>query len=513
MSTLAPSSAATQFEPNHPDVAVVAAPGPDDPVSTLASSSPVEIPDNPTLTVQPAVELERSDTTVQPATEAAEAITPQLTPTEALEVLPEPTEAKRLTPQEVRRALRISTVEGAIANIHISITGSVGGSVFLTGFAMLLGANSFQLGMLGALPFIGQLFQFLGAYLEERLGSRRKLVLYNFLAARLIWALLLALPFLTFLGNAQLLVFFVGLAATYAFYGIATNAWTSWMSDLVPPRRRGSYFGMRNTVAAMTAMASAFLAGLALDYFRDRGGEALGYALIFGVAVLASIIAAGLLARQAEPPMQARPRTSLKEMVRAPMRDQTFRSFVAASTGWALVIGLAAPFFYAYGLTTLEINFATLSLMAILTSAVSLIFAPIVGRMQDKIGSRVTITVCVLGNSIVPWGWVIATSDNLLPIWIGSIITGIFWPGLHQGLTNVLMERAPVVARSSAIAAYGALTGFGTLSAGLLGGTLAMLLADAQLVVGSLSIVGLAFLFVLTSLGRMVMALVFWRTL
>ncbi|PDW01686.1 MFS transporter [Candidatus Viridilinea mediisalina] len=422
-------------------------------------------------------------------------------------------QAQRLAPQEVRRALRISTVEGAVANIHISITGSVGGSVFLTGFAILLGANSFQLGLLGALPFIGQLFQFVGAYLEERSGNRRKLVLYNFLAARLIWALLLALPFLTFLGSAQLLVFFVGLAATYAFHGIATNAWMSWMSDLVPPRRRGSYFGMRNTVAAMTAMASAFLAGLALDYFRERGGEAVGYALIFGVAVLAAIIAAGLLARQAEPPMQPRPRTSIKEMVRAPMRDANFRSFSAASTGWTMVIGIAAPFFFAYGLTTLEINFATLSLMAILTSAVSLIFAPIVGRMQDKIGSRVTITVCVLGNAIVPWGWVIATPDNLLPIWIGSVITGIFWPGLHQGLSNVLMERAPMVARSSAIAAYGALTGFGTLTAGLLGGALAMALDDTQLVVGSLSIVGLGFLFVLTSLGRIVMAVVFWRTL
>jgi MFS family permease len=443
---------------------------------------------------------------------------PELPLTEAAVSTPTPLVAPQtapapLAPQEVRRALRISMLEGAVANVNITITGAIGGSVFLTGFAMLLGANSFQLGILGALPFIGQLFQFVGAYLEERAGNRRKLVLYNALAARLIWVLLLALPFLSFLNGAQLLIFFVGLAVTYALNGIAGNAWLSWMSDLVPPRRRGSYFGMRNTVGAIAAMASAFTAGLALDHFRYQGNEAFGYVVIFGVAVLAALGAAALIARQAEPPLQPRPRAGLAEMFGAPLRDKPFRSFAAASVGWALVTGIAAPFFNAYGLTTLQISFTTLSLMAVVTSAVSLIFGPLVGRIQDKFGSRVTIVACTLGTVLLPWSWVAATPNNLLPIWIGTIFSGVFWPGLTQGLANVMMERAPNDSRGAAIAAYGALTGFGTLVAGLLGGALAMALASTTLVLGPLSIAGLAFLFVFTSLGRIVMAGIFWRTL
>lgn len=444
--------------------------------------------------------------------------TPELPLPEVTLSQPTPLEAPEATlvplaPHEVRRALRISVLEGAVANVNITITGAIGGSVFLTGFAMLLGANSFQLGILGALPFIGQLFQFVGAYLEERAGNRRRLVLYNALAARLIWVLLLALPFLSFLGGAQLLVFFVGLAITYALNGIAGNAWLSWMSDLVPPRRRGSYFGMRNTVGAIAAMASTFMAGLALDHFRNQGNDALGYAVIFGVAVLAALGAAALISRQAEPPLQPRPRASLAEMFGAPLRDQPFRSFAAASIGWALVTGIAAPFFTAYGLTTLQLSFATLSLMAVVTSAVSLVFGPLIGRLQDKFGSRVTIVACTLGTVLLPWSWVLATPTNVLPIWIGSIFSGVFWPGLTQGLSNVMMERAPSDSRGAAIAAYGALTGFGTLVAGLLGGALAMALVSTTLALGPLSIAGLAFLFVLSSLGRMVMAGIFWRTL
>lgn len=418
-----------------------------------------------------------------------------------------------LSQADIRRGLRISIVEGAVATFHISITGVIGGSVFLTGFALLLGANSFQLGLLGALPFIGQAFQFLGAYLEERVGDRRSLVLYAALSGRLLWALLLLLPFLSFLGGAQLAIFFAALACSYALNGIAGNAWLSWMSDLVPPRQRGSYFGMRNTVAAVAAMASTFLAGLALDSFRAQGLDALGYALIFGVAVLAALGSAALIARQPEPPLKPHRNIDLRAMLGAPLADQRFRAYVLAATGWALVTGVAAPFFNAYGLRTLGLDFSTLALTAIVTSAVSLIFTPLTGRLQDKLGDKLVLTVCVFGTVLLPWGWVFSTPDNILPLWLTSIFSGVFWPGVNQGIQNLLMDRAPAAHRGAAMAAYSAVTGLGTLAAGLLGGVLSTVLASAQLGVGPLVVQGLAVLFVLSSLGRLAMVGVFWKHL
>ncbi|NTU79353.1 MAG: MFS transporter [Chloroflexales bacterium] len=418
-----------------------------------------------------------------------------------------------LSPAEVRRALRVSIVEGAVATVHISITGAIGGSVFLTGFAMLLGASSFQLGLLGALPFIGQLSGFLGAYLEERVGNRRGLVLYAALAGRLVWALLLALPFLSFLGGAQLAVFFLGLGCSYALNGVAGNAWLSWMSDLVPPRERGSYFGVRNTVAAIAAMAVTYLAGYTLDVMRGRGAETLGYALIFGVALLSAFGAAALIARQGEPPLRPKERVSLPEMLSAPLSDRPFRAFVAANVGWAFVTGIATPFFNAYGLTTLQLSFATLGLTAVVTSAVSLVFAPLVGRLQDKLGYRKVLVACVIGTVVLPWGWVLSTPENIVPLWLTAIFSGVFWPGLNQGLANVMMDRAPADHRGAAIAAFGAITGIGTLVAGLVGGVIATVAAGAQLALGPVMLTGLALIFVLTSLGRAAMAWVFWRTL
>ena len=60
-----------------------------------------------------------------------------------------------LAPSAVLRGLRLSIVEGSLSNIHITVTGGA----LLTGFALLLGASDFELGLLAALPFVGQLFQ------------------------------------------------------------------------------------------------------------------------------------------------------------------------------------------------------------------------------------------------------------------------------------------------------------------------------------------------------------------
>src|SRR3954454_16858058 len=105
-----------------------------------------------------------------------------------------------LPPAVVRRALRLLIVEGSLSNIHVTVCAGA----FLTGFALLLGAGDFELGLIAALPFLGQLFQFVGAYLEERLGERRRMTVISCGISRSLWALLAALPFLTALGTAHL---------------------------------------------------------------------------------------------------------------------------------------------------------------------------------------------------------------------------------------------------------------------------------------------------------------------
>ena len=420
------------------------------------------------------------------------------------------TTSDALTPTEVRRGLRLSIIEGSLANIHISVTAGA----FATGFALLLGARDFELGVMGALPFIGQLFQFVGAYLEERFGERKPMVLYSSLISRVLWVLIAALPFMAFLGSAQLALFLIILAASQALLGITSNAWTSWMCDLVPPRQRGRYFGTRNTIASVTAMASTWLAGRALDHYRGVGDEATGYAVIFGGAVLFALASSVVLHMQPEPPTPQRSEPmQFLSLFSTPLRHARFRSFAFACAGWALVTGIAAPFFNAYGIQNLHMSFQTIALTAIVTSGVALFSQPLVGRFQDRFGDKAVLIGSAIGVVLIPWGWVLARPDFLLPVWVLSVLSGVFWPGITQGLVNLLMDRAPVAGRGAYLAAYAAINGAGTFAAALLGGVIASGLAGVTLHLGALAIGHYAVLFIITSIGRAVMVGVFVRRL
>src|SRR5689334_7890716 len=421
-----------------------------------------------------------------------------------------PAEPGAALPQAVvRRGLRLSIIEGSLSNIHVNVCAGA----FLTGFALMLGAGDFELGVIAALPFIGQLFQFVGAYLEERLGERRPMTVISCGISRSLWALLAALPFLTVLGTARLPVFLLVLAISQALIGITANAWTSWMSDLVPPRQRGRYFGMRNTICSITAMASSFLAGRALDQYRGTSAAPIGYALIFGVATICAVAGVLVLRYQAEPPLRRAQRVSVGQLLSAPLRHARFRAMSLSAAGWALAIGIAAPFYNAHGIQNLHLSFATLAIFAIVTSGVALISQPLVGRLQDRCGDKTVLVGSVIGVVLLPWGWVVATPTFLLPLWLNAAGSGIFWPGITQGLLNLLMDRAPATGRGAYVASYGALTGLGTFVASLLGGAIAAGLGSTIVHIGPLGLNHYAILFVLSSVGRASMALVFMRKL
>ena len=91
-----------------------------------------------------------------------------------------------------RRGLKFSLWEGASASVHMTLTSGA----FLTGYALLLGANDFELSLLLALPMLMQGMQLPGAYFIERSGQRKTLTRWGAGISRLLWLPMILLPFL-----------------------------------------------------------------------------------------------------------------------------------------------------------------------------------------------------------------------------------------------------------------------------------------------------------------------------
>jgi MFS family permease len=374
-----------------------------------------------------------------------------------------------LTPQAREKALRISIYEGALATVFISITTNG----LVTGLALYLGAGPFVLGILGALPFLTQLMQLVGAYLEEKTGNRRVLSVWSEALSRLMWIPVAILPLLHLTQTTSLTIFVVLQIFTSATFGISVNTWSSWMSDLVPPERRGRYFGIRNTVASFASMVAGLASGYALDYFKRTADEGVAYAVTLGAGLVFAAVGIVLLRLQAEPPMQRRPRIPVREMFSSPLRDPAYRSLIVSGTIWAFVVGIAGPFFNAYGIENLKMSFADLAYMGIVTSVASMVVFPLVGRLQDRFGDRIVMLVSAACVVPLPIGWILSEPGFLWPLFGTSLGAGLFWPGINQGLANMSMARSPENARGAFIATYGAVTGIGVVVSGLAGGVIA----------------------------------------
>src|SRR5690242_21118801 len=105
-----------------------------------------------------------------------------------------------ITPADLQRGQRALVRDSAWA----SVTGSLYGGVILVGFALALGAGPFVIGMLAAIPFIGQAAQLPAIALIEQMRQRRKIAVVSVTIARTLILLLAIVPLVVGAGEGPL---------------------------------------------------------------------------------------------------------------------------------------------------------------------------------------------------------------------------------------------------------------------------------------------------------------------
>lgn len=416
-----------------------------------------------------------------------------------------PVTGRALAPSQVRRGLLLSIAEGMMAQVHITLTAGA----FLTGYALMLGAGNVTVGIVAALPFLIQPLQLFGAWLIERQGARKPLAVGGSFG-RALWLILLVLPYLPLSTTHRLIALVATLTAANALLTLCGNAWLNWMTDLVPPRLRGRYFGTRSSAMAVMAMAANFGGGFWLDQMRAANRAVEGYVGILSVAILCGAAASLFLSRQPEPPLVQAQRLPIREVVRRPLQHPAFRSFMVGLMVWHAALGMATPFFSAHALTVLHLPFQTLAMFDVITAAVSIGTVGWWGQLADRVGHRRVLLTCISGVILLPWCWVIATPSAIWPLYANAVLSGIWWSGLNLALSNRLMEQVPAEGRGGYLAVFAASTGLTFFLASMLSGNVANALSGVSMDLGWLSLNNYQIIFVVSSMLRMSM-LVFWR--
>jgi len=398
---------------------------------------------------------------------------------------------------QVRRALRLWTVEACVATVQISLTNGA----FQTGFALFLGCTPFWIGALGGIPAIAGLVQLFSSYLAERYGSRKPLVVWFALVSRLLWVPMLLIPFVLppslWVASFLILTFVSSLLAN-----VASPLWTAWITDLVPDDNRGRYFGQRNMYAGWVGLLVPVAAGFFLDAAtkQEAMSQPLAFAIIFSAATVFGLGSFGIGLRspdvpQVRPGADGQPRESALTYYKAPFADKNFQKILTYAAVIVVAQSIAGQFFTVYQLQYLKLNYTAFQLLTAIASLSGLGSMLLWGYLADKYGNKPILIICCALIIVPPILWTLALPDGMPGLWrydahhhlhlsvmkldiiTLNLFAGLGWAGVGLTGFNLVIGASPADKRTVYVSAVAAVSGLAGGVAPLVGGALMEALA------------------------------------
>lgn len=411
-----------------------------------------------------------------------------------------------LDESSIRRGMRYSTIEGSFATVFIALSTGA----FLTGYALMLGAEEFVIGLIGAIPLITQSMQIFGSHLLKKYKSPQKLAIISSAFNRWIWAFLIFLPFANFNSEIKITIFLLILFISSSAGTILANIWTTWMGEIVPKRLWGKYFGKRTAYNNAVNIVVFFFTATVLDHLKKHSVE-LGYSIIASICFLSGVVTTLLFKYHPDVHFEFTDRTPLKDELMKPLRDKNFRKFIFFFALWNFSIGFSAPFMSFHMLTNLKVNFSTIAVFNLLTMSLNVLFSQWWGKLIDRFGAKNVLMFNASNIVYIPMFWLFATPNFLLPLYLDAIVTGIAWSGFNLAAFNIPLSKAPKESRSSYIAVLSIFSGFGYFFASMSAGYIATLLKDFSIEIFKLKFVNLHILFFVSLILRMISSIVLAR--
>lgn len=364
---------------------------------------------------------------------------------------------------KIRQSLRVSFIDGIFASCMMGLT-----TDYISPYALALKATNSQIGILSASSNLASsLVQLKSPDFTEKLKSRKKIInLFVFLHTLMMIPIILV----PYLFKCQPVLFLIAFVALFnSLNAFAVPAWSSLMSDHVPNRSRGKFFGWRNKTLGAISIIAAFLAGFILQIFKQN--ILTGFLIIFSLAFLCRFISWYFLTRMYEPVLKVKEEAyfSFFDFIKR-IRESNFAKFVIFVAGLNFSVNIASPFFSVFMLRDLKFSYLLYTIV-VTTVAITHIFTiDRWGRMADRVGNIKVLKFTSLFIAVIPLLWMI--NHNPAYLIFVQAISGFAWAGFNLCATNFIYDAVTSKKRTRCIAYFNVLTGtalcIGALSGGYL---------------------------------------------
>lgn len=380
----------------------------------------------------------------------------------------------------LRFGLRRVVEEGLASQAMEAVTTGV----FLVGIALHLGAPNILIGVLGAIPFLSNLFQIPAIILVEKYRDRRKIVVTSCFIGRSFLLLVAAAP-LVHDKHIALTLVVLGMTLRYCAGAMATCAWNSWMRDLVPQRLLGRFFGRRLFYLQGVMLFLTLAAGFFIDAWKrhQMGDTAFSYAILYVLGFFLAMISTWLITTIPHPTMVQPVKDNLGKHfhfadLKKPLQHKNFRQLTIFLITWNFAANLVAPFFTVYLLKTLGFNMTFVVALTLLSQGVNVISLRIWGKYSDSYSNKTVLRICGTLFIFCILGWTFTAIPDkyilTIPLLILlHILMGIATAGILLTSGNIALKLAPAEKATSFLAMNTMLSSLAAGIAPLIGGVFA----------------------------------------
>ena len=343
---------------------------------------------------------------------------------------------ERLT-KKVKSGLKYSILDGAA---HSSMLGI--GEHYLLAYAIFLSASDLQLALVATFPiFLAAIAQLYSVKLMHKMRTRKHATVAFSAIQGIIWIPIILTYFLSS-SSIPSLIFFVTL---YWVFGLMINPiWTSWIGDLVPSNIRGRFFGKRSLATSFALFASFVLGGLILTYAKGTlGNEFLGFAMIFGLALIARFVSVLFLTKQYEPPLRVNSENEFRIRdflfhFKKKFKKGHFNTLVLYLSFMSFALYLSAPYIVANLLKSLNFTYLQYTISTAAFLIVQMGFFIVWGKLSDKYGSLSILKLTGIMMTLNPILWMIPR--DLLGAVLIQIYAGFTMSGFMLSSFNFMLE-------------------------------------------------------------------------
>lgn len=363
-------------------------------------------------------------------------------------------------------SLKYSTIEACFSVPMLNLT--MPSFPFVLAFAVSgLGWKPSSVGWMAALPHVCNCLQPLLLAVLARRFSTYGILTLTFLFGGIPWMSAAAFPWM---GNARDAAFTTILVLATCASSVASVAWSSAISEIVPERLGGRYFARRNLIFGGWTLVAVMTAGQLAEWKHD---SLRVFGLIFGCAGLSRLMGLFFLNRMKFPD-KVRQRQSraiaLPDLV-VVLKNRNYVWLCLFIGFWGMLLNAAMPFYTVFLVEKLNFSVGTVVKLTTVASLGGLITLKSWGILSEHFGNRPVLQVIALIWAITALVmWSLARPGMTWHLYLGYLIVGATTAGFQLMQFNLMVRLAPSEQRAAYVAVFMALTSLLTAAGPILGG-------------------------------------------